>query len=226
MPLGKGSADVYLTWVNAANELTGFEVIARLRPGVTLERARTAIAVVQSRLAVAEPADYKGVTTEMETLQETIVGSSRELLRLLLAGAALVLLIACVNAANLFLARAAARQRETEIRAALGANRLQLLAPGLAESAIVAVTGGALGLLAAAGIVRVIAARLDNFPRAEEISVDGSVAVVALAAVVLTIVICAVAPAGPFKRRPRGGPAATQGPLTFALPVRSPLPLP
>src|SRR5258706_6416571 len=67
LPLGKGWADLYMPWVIAANELTGFEVVARLRPGVTIERARAALEVVQSRLASAEPADYKGVTIEVRT---------------------------------------------------------------------------------------------------------------------------------------------------------------
>jgi predicted permease len=126
-------------------------------------------------------------------------------------------LIACVNAANLFLARAMTRHRETEIRAALGANRLQLMTPALCESAIVAVTGGALGLLAASGIVRVIATRLDNFPRAEEISVDGRVALVALAAVLFTMFACAVAPTVPLKRGRRGALVVAEVALTFAL---------
>jgi predicted permease len=218
MPLGKGWTDVYMPWVIAANEMTGFEVVARLRRGVTMERARTAIEVIQARLAKAEPADYKGVTTGIETLQETIVGNSRQLLRLLLAGAALVLLIACANVANLFLARGAARRRETEIRAFLGANRRQLIMPTLAESAVVALIGGGLGLLAAAGIVRTIAARLDNFPRAEEIAVDGRVALVALAAVVFTTVVCGIVPAFSFKGRRRTGRLViAEVALTFVL---------
>jgi hypothetical protein len=218
LPLGKGWGDVYMPWVIAANEMTGFEVVARLRRGVTIERARSAIEVIQTRLANAEPADYKGVTIGIETLQETIVGNSRQLLRLLLAGAALVLLIACANVANLFLARGAARRRETEIRAFLGANRRQLIAPTLAESALVAAIGGGLGLLAAWGIARAIAARLENFPRAEEIAVDGRVALVALAAVVFTTVVCGIAPAFSFKRRRRTGMLViVEVALTFVL---------
>jgi putative ABC transport system permease protein len=195
LPLGKGWGDLYLPWIIDANEMTGFEVIARLRPGMTMERAHAAIDTVQSRLARGAPQDYQGVLIDLQTLRETIVGQSRELLRLLLAGAAFVLLIACVNVANLFLARGAARRRDTEIRTFLGASRWQVIAPALMESAIVATIGGGLGLLAASGITRVLASRLDNFPRAEEIGVDGSVALAALVASLLTVLACGIAPA-------------------------------
>jgi predicted permease len=221
LPLGKGWADLYMPWVIDANEMTGFEVVARLRPGVTIERVRAALDVVESQLIRAAPEDYRGVTPEVATLQETIVGQSRELLRLLLAGAGLVLLIACVNTANLFLARAASRRRESEIRAFLGANRLQLAAPALAESAIVAVTGGALGLLAASVVAWAIAARLENFPRAEEIGVDGRVALVALAAAVLTTLVCGVAPAFSTKRVRRSALVISEVALTFVLLIGS-----
>ena len=171
-----------MPWVIEANQLEGLAVTARLRNGVTMERARAALVAEEASLAAANPADYaKGVTADVELLKETIVGPSRELLRLLMAASALVLLIACVNTANLFLARAAAKRREMQIREFLGANRRQLLAPMLAESAIVSLTGGGLGLLAAWVVARLLALRLENFPRAEDIAVDPRVALVTLA---------------------------------------------
>lgn len=182
LPLGKGAADLYMPWVIETNPLEGLAVTARLRDGVTIEQARAALIAEEARLAAANPADYaKGVTAQVELLKETIVGSSRELLRLLIAASALVLLIACVNTANLFLARAAAKTREMKIREFLGASTRQLLAPILAESAVVSLAGGTLGLLAAWALARLLAARLENFPRAEDIAVDPRVALVTLA---------------------------------------------
>ena len=142
LPLGKGSTDLYLPWVLEDNEITGFEVTARLRDGVSMEQARGALNVVEARLLKSAPADYKGVTVDVAALLDATVGPSRDLLRLLLAASGLVLLVACVNTANLFLARGAARERETRIREFLGASRGQVLAPALAESAIVSLMGG------------------------------------------------------------------------------------
>lgn len=195
LPLGKGWADLYLPWSIEANELTGLEVTARLRNDVTIERARAALGTEQARLAAANPAEYKGVTSEVELLRETIVGPSRDLLRLLMAAASLVLLIAMVNVANLFLARGAHKRREYEIRAFLGANRRQLMAPALMESSIIAMIGAGLGLLTASGLVRVLAARLENFPRAEEVQVDGRVVLVTLLVSLVSVFVCGVAPA-------------------------------
>ncbi|MGD1096758.1 MAG: ADOP family duplicated permease, partial [Bryobacteraceae bacterium] len=203
MPLGKGHADLYLPWVVDANELTAFEVTARLRPGVSTERARNALAVIEAQLLQAAPDDYNGFTIEVEPLRETVVGQSRDLLRLLLAAAALVLLVACVNAANLFLARATAKRRETQIRAFLGANTRQLLTPALTESAIIAFAGGSLGLIAAWAGTRILSARLDNFPRAEEIGVDARVALVTFLVSIVTVFACGLAPQI-FKRRATG----------------------
>ncbi|HWZ29733.1 MAG TPA: ABC transporter permease [Bryobacteraceae bacterium] len=217
LPLGKGSADLYLPWVLAANELTGVEMIARLRSGVTIDQARTALAVVLTRLAQDSPEDYKSVTAEVQPWLESIVGPSRELLRLLLAASALVLLVACVNVANLFLARGAAKRREMEIRAFLGANPRQLLAPAVAESAIVACLGGSLGLLAAWGIARVLSVRLTNFPRSEEIGVDWYVVMAALLVSILTVFICGLAPAMLRTRVRPGALVTAEVALTFVL---------
>ena len=217
LPLGKGSADLYMPWVLAANELTGVEMIARLRPGVSIEQARAALSVVLSRLEKASPDDYKSVTAQVEPLLETIVRDSRELLRLLLAASALVLLIACANVANLFLARGAAKRREMEIRAFLGASRRQLLAPAAAESALIALAGGTLGLLAAWNIARLLASRLTSFPRAQEIGVDARVAWIAAAISVLTVFVCGLAP-GLLRTRVRAGAlVAAEVALTFVL---------
>jgi len=217
LPLGKGEADVYIPWVIEGNEMTAFQAVARLRPGVSIEQAGAAMAVVEARLAQAAPEDYKGVIPEAVPLRETVVGSSRDLLRLLLAASALVLLVACVNAANLFLARGAARQRETEIRAFLGANRRQLLAPALAESTVVAFLGGALGLAAAWAIARVLAARLENFPRVDEISVDGRVVLATIVCSIFTVMACSAGSVFLRKRIAKSALVAGEVALTFVL---------
>ncbi len=221
LPLGKGSTDLYLPWVLDENEITGFEVTARLRPGVSVDQARAALNVVEARLAQAAPGDYKGVTIQVQPLLEAIIGPSRDLLRLLLVASALVLLVACVNTANLFLARGAAKAREMQIRAFLGATHRQLLAPALAESAIVSLTGGGLGLLAAWNIARILAARLTNFPRAEDIAVDGRVALLTLAISVFTVFTCSTASTLLQKRATRGALVIAEVALTFVLLISS-----
>jgi len=221
LPLGKGATDLYLPWVLEANEITGFEVTARLRPGVSVERARAALGVVEARLAKAFPDDYKSVSVEVEPLLEAVVGPSRDLLRLLLAASVLVLLVACVNTANLFLARGAAKGREMQIRAFLGATRRQLLAPAMAESTIVSVIGAGFGLLAAWVIARVLAARLENFPRAEDIRVDGRVAVVTLAISIVTVFVCSTAATFLQRRTTRSALVIAEVALTFVLLISS-----
>lgn len=221
LPLGKGWADLYLPWVIDANEMTGFEVTARLRAGVSIARARDALRVVEARLLKVAPEDYKGVTGQVEPLIETLVGSSRDLLRLLLAASALVLLVACVNTASLFLARAAAKQRETQIRAFLGANARQLLAPIVTESAVISLLGGAVGLFVAWSSARILAACLENFPRAEEIGVDARVTLITLAISVFTIFACGLAPPLLKKRITSRALIVAEVALTFVLLISS-----
>ncbi len=200
-PVGK--ADLYLPWVIADNRSTSVEVMARLRPGVSIDQARAAMAVARATLVREIPFEYKGIggPDRVESLLEATVGNQRNLLRLLLAASALVMLIATVNVANLFMARGSARRREFIIREFLGANHPQLLAPALTESSIVAALGGGLGLVGASTLVRILAARMDDFPRAQEIGVDWRVAAMAFAVAVLTVMMCGVVPVWVKKTR-------------------------
>jgi putative ABC transport system permease protein len=216
LPLGKGP-DIYTPYDVDGNKLAVFEATARLRPAVTIEQARAAIAVVEASLAKAAPGDYNGIVAEAEPLRETVVGSSRDLLRLLLAASALVLLVACVNVANLFLARGAAKRRETEIREFLGATRRQLLAPALTESALISFAGGALGLLAAWAATRVLAVRVENFPRVEEIAVDTRVVLATLALCILTVLACGATSTFLKKRIAKNILVIAEVALTFVL---------
>jgi putative ABC transport system permease protein len=216
LPFGKATGDLYLPWVMAENEVTFVDVTARLRPGVTTE-VRAAIQVVLARLTAEFPNDYKGAVAVVTPLLETRVGPQRALLRLLLAAAGCLLLIAVVNAANLFLARGAAKQRETSIRAYLGASRLQLLAPRFAESALISAAGSAGGLLAAWGITRLIVVRLESLPRAEEVAVDARVVLVALLITVFAVFVCGAAPLWSRKRASGGALMILEVTLTFVL---------
>jgi putative ABC transport system permease protein len=125
------------------------DAIARLRPGVTLEQARAELDVISQRIAREHSDSEEGRRLRIEPLREYLTGSVRPTLLILFGAVALILLIACANVANLLLARAVERTHETAIRVALGATRLRLLRLFFSESLVLAVAGGALGILLA-----------------------------------------------------------------------------
>ena len=124
--------------------------IARLAEGVSLDQARAELETISRRLASAYPATNVGWTFRAIALQEAWLGTYRPTSLLLLGAAALVLLIACANLANLLLQRALARQREISVRSALGASRVRLVRQMLTESLLLGLLGGGMGVLAAA----------------------------------------------------------------------------
>jgi predicted permease len=151
------------------------EGIGRLKPGVTPVQAAADFNGVMTQMATEHPAD-KGWTIYMVPLFQEIVGPVHRMLLVLVGAVGLVLLIACVNAANLLLARAAARQREIVVRAALGAGRWRLVRQMLAESLLISIVGGVLGALLAVSCVRVLVSFLPaGFPRMGAIHVNGMV---------------------------------------------------
>jgi predicted permease len=128
--------------------------LARLNPGVSAAQANAEIDALQHTISAGLPANAKGTLSAMLTpLQEALVGHNREPLLILLAAVAGLLLVGCINIANLLLARATDRRQQTAVSAALGASRTQMLRAAMREPIALAVAGGALGILLAASIV-------------------------------------------------------------------------
>ena len=173
-------------------------VVAKLKPGVSIDKARAELQTVQARIARENPAMngfYGASELRVVPLQEKLVGESRRALLILLAAVGFVLLIACANLGNLLLARATARQREIAIRAAIGAGRNRLLRHFLVEGLTLASLGGAAGLaLAAAGDAVLIRLSPAAIPRLAEIGIDWRVSLFALGISIVAGVIFGMAP--------------------------------
>ena len=151
----------------------GFHGIGRLKPDVTIEQARADMQGVTEALAAAYPDVDKGIGAAMFPLKQTMVRDLQVFLLVLLAAVGFVLLIACVNVANLMLARSTVRTREFAIRTAMGASQGRLLRQLLTESLLLAFTGGAIGLLLAGWGTKFAIAKLPvSLPRAGEIGLD------------------------------------------------------
>lgn len=154
----------------------GMHGIGRLKPGLTVAQAQADMDTVASNLAAAYPDTDRGIGAKLVPLKAQMVGNVQPILLVLLAAVGFVLLIACVNVANLLLARSTGRAREFAIRIAMGAGRARLVRQMLTESILLALTGGALGLLVAHWGTRTALSVLPAaLPRAEEIGLDGRV---------------------------------------------------
>ena len=172
------------------------DAYARIKPGVTLAQAQTQMSAVMARLEEEYPNDNGGEGIVLTPLQEDRVGGMRPALLMLGGAVAFLLLIGCANVANLQLARAAARAREVSIRAALGADRKQIIRQLLTESVLLSVIGGALGILLAVWAVPVLRSmappELTGF---KQVTVDPNVLGFSLVVSVLTGVLFGLAPA-------------------------------
>ncbi|HEY4903145.1 MAG TPA: ABC transporter permease [Candidatus Sulfotelmatobacter sp.] len=194
-----------MAWTDQERSVRGehhYMVVARLKPGVQLKQAQAEMNTISARLQQAYPEDDKGWGAVVVPLHDDLVADVRPALLVLLGAVAFILLIACVNVANLALAKTFSRQKEIAIRAALGATSARVLRQILTETVLLALAGGALGLAYAHFAVRLIVAFLaDKLPHSIDIGLDSQVLVFTAAISVVTGIVAGVLPAWRLTRR-------------------------
>lgn len=194
-----------------------FLVIGRLKPGVTVEQARTEVDGIAKRIHIENPTELTGKGGNVVRMDERMVARVRPMLLLLLGAVACVLLIACVNVTNLLLARAVSRRREVAVRVAVGASRWQILKQFLAESSILSLSGAALGLTMAALATNALIKMAGRIPRIGTVQVNGTVLAFTAGVAILTGIAVGLAPAmsswraGLATAMSEGGRSATAG---------------
>ena len=170
--------------------------IARLKPGVTLAQAQAAMDVIASSLSKQYPDTNKYMNVHLSSLQDRLTGSIRPALLVMMIAVGLVLLIACVNVANLLLARATTRGREIAIRTAMGAGRIRVVRQLLTESLLLAIVAGIFGAaLAFLGSDVLVRLSPENLPRVGEIHIDGWALAFTAGLSLLTGILFGLAPA-------------------------------
>ena len=180
-------------------------VMARLKPGTTIDQARADMAVVAANIERAQPATNNGWSVTVEPLQDAIVGQELRTTTLVLGGVVLfVLLLACANVANLVLARGVGRTRELAVRAAIGGTRARIARQLLTESALLGCLGGTTGLAVAWGLLRVAPSFIppQTIPESIVIGIDWRLAVFAVAVTFMTALLFGLAPAWQAARVP------------------------
>jgi putative ABC transport system permease protein len=175
---------------------TGLNGIGRLKTGVSEDTARTEVRAIAESLSKEYPDTNSGISADLEPLATRIVGDTRAQLWSLFAAVGCLLLIACVNVANLLVARGASRQQELALRSALGCGRFRLIRQLLVESLVLSVTGAALGLAAGWGLLTALVALAPaDTPRLMEVGLDSSAVLFALGAALVSGLFFGLLPA-------------------------------
>jgi putative ABC transport system permease protein len=178
------------------NRAFNFYAVARLKPGVSVAQANSEMAALGGQLAREYPNDLEGVSAQAERLQDVMSESVRQSLWLLLGAVGFILLIACINVANLMLVRAAERRKELAVRLALGAGRWRIIRQLLSESLLIAALGGAGGLLLGSWMLQgLLALAPTGIPQLSRVGLDNRVLLFTLGLAVLTSLLFGLLPA-------------------------------
>ncbi len=210
-------SELWTPWAMEPEEASGrgdhyLRVMARLKPGATVEQANAEVEAIASRLASEYPRTNDGLGFVVNSFHEDYVGNLRTPILILFAAVALVLLIACANVANLLLAQATTRKREIAIRVALGARRLAIIRQLLVESLLLAGAGGVLGVLGAVwGVQWLSTLAPQSLSKLQSVTVDARVFVFTLGVTVLTAVVFGAVPAFQASRSNPGDTLSESG---------------
>ncbi len=194
-------AELWLPWAISPEEAAGrgdhyLRVLARLKPGITLERANAEVEAIAGRLSNEYPRTNEGLGFRVNSFHEDYVGNLRTPILILFGAVALVLLIACANVANLLLAQATTRRREIAIRMALGARRFVIIRQLLIESLLLAGGGGLLGVFGAIWGVQWLSRLVpESLSKLQSVAIDARVFAFTLGVTVLTAIVFGAVPA-------------------------------
>ena len=183
-----------------------FQVLARLKPGVTVLQAQAEMSTIQAGIHKQFPSYWVSTAAHVVSLLESRVGKIKPALLMLFAATGCLLLIGCLNVANLLVARSAARRREAAIRTALGGGRWRLIREQITESVLLCAAGGLLGLFVAWLAVQWVLNLHSDIPRAEGIYLDGMAIVAGIGTVLFCGLVAGLVPALAWKEKQILGP--------------------
>jgi predicted permease len=186
---------IYFPWMLSGRNYLWYSGYGRLKPGVSVDEARADLTLVQGRFTAQYPETDRDVGVHVEPLKQTTVGAVRGSLWLLFGSVSVLLLIAATNVAGLLVSRAVERRQEFVVRFALGASRRSVIAQTLTETAVLSVGGAALGLAVAQAGVAGFATSALEFPRVEEIALDGRILLYTLVTIIGVTILCGLLPA-------------------------------